>query len=149
MRIHDASYLHQREIDKFRWIHNMTKGDYLKSAHRSKLIKSRFGINHLTLFFSVENFKLGFLYLNFPKIDCKILVKFAYKLKSLNSLLFILNRLIQMVYLFFLLKNYVPGILFIFYKEETSIVQYNLKGKKHKIIMTTIISITTLKLGWV
>ena len=52
-----------------------------------------------------------------------------------------------MVYLFFLLQNYVPGILFIFYREETSIVQYNLKGKKHKIIMTIIVSITTLKLG--
>ena len=149
MCIHDVTYLHKWETVKATWKQNIKKGDYLKSAHRPKLLKSQFGINHPALFFSVWNFRLGFLYLNFPKIDCKILVKFAYKLKSLNSLLFILNRLIQMVYLFFLLKNYVPGILFIFYKEETSIVQYNLQGKKHKIIMTIIISITTLKLGWV
>ena len=62
------------------------EGDYLKSAHEPKLIKIQFGISHPTHFFSVWNFKLGFLYLNFPKIDCDILVKFAYSLKLSNSL---------------------------------------------------------------
>ena len=32
MCINDVSYLHEREIDKFTWIHNMKKGDYLESA---------------------------------------------------------------------------------------------------------------------
>ena len=78
MCIHDVSYLHNREIDKFMWMHNMKKGDYSKSAHESKLIKSQFEINNPTLFFSVWNFKLGFLYWNFLKIYCEILVWFVY-----------------------------------------------------------------------
>ena len=72
----------------------MKKEDYLKSVHELKLIKSQFGINHPTLFVSVWNFKLGFFYLNFPKIICKILVKFEYSLKSRNSFdIIILNEL--------------------------------------------------------
>ena len=67
MCIHDVTYLHKWETDKATWMYNMKKGDYLKSAHKPKLLKSQFGINHPTLFFSVWNFKLGFLYLNFPK----------------------------------------------------------------------------------
>ena len=52
-------------------------------------------------------------------------MKFGYSLKSLNSLHIVtLNGLTQLVYLFFLLKNYVRGILFIFYQQETSIYLY-------------------------
>ena len=49
--IHDVTYLHKWETDKAMWMHNMKKGDYLKSAHKPKLLKSQFGINHPTLFF--------------------------------------------------------------------------------------------------
>ena len=52
-------------------------------------------------------------------------MKFGYSLKSLNSLHIVtLNGLKQLVYLFFLLKSYVRGILFIFYQQETSIYLY-------------------------
>ena len=65
-----------------------------ESAHETKLLKGQFGTSHPTFFFSVWNSKLGFLYLNFPKTDYKILVKFACTLKSLNSLyITILNGL--------------------------------------------------------
>ena len=102
MCIHDVSYLHKREIDKLRWIHNMKEGEFLESANKHKIIKSQFGINHPALFFSVWDFKLDFPYLNFPKIDCKILVKFACSLKSLNSLhIIILNGLYNW-YVYFL-----------------------------------------------
>ena len=67
MCIHDVTYLHKWETDKATWMHNMKKGDHLKSAHKPKLLKSQFGINHPTLLFLVWNFKLGLLYLNFPK----------------------------------------------------------------------------------
>ena len=71
MCIPDVSYLHKLEIDKFRGINNMKKGEYLKPAHKPKLIKSQFRINHPTLFFSVCNLKLGFFYLKFQKLTVK------------------------------------------------------------------------------
>ena len=130
--IRDVSYAHKIETDKFMWIHNMKKGDYLKSAHEPQPIESQFGINHPTLFFSVWNFILGFLYLSFPKMYCEILVKFSYSLKLFDSLhIIILNGLIWLVYLFFLLKNHVQDILFIFYKQKTYCTIYSktLRGK--------------------
>ena len=81
MCIQDVSYFHELEFDKFTLIRNMKEGNYLKFAHKPKVIKNQFGINHPTHFFSVSNFKLGFLYLNSPKVDCEILVKFAHSLK--------------------------------------------------------------------
>ena len=73
MCIHAVSYHHKQEFDKFSWVHNVKKEEFLKFAHEPKLIKSQFGINNPTHFFAVSNFKLGFLYSNFPKIDCEIL----------------------------------------------------------------------------
>ena len=60
MCIHDVTCLHKWETDKVTWMYNMKKGDYLKSAHKPKLLKSQFEINHPTFFFSVWNFKLVF-----------------------------------------------------------------------------------------
>ena len=56
MCIYDVGYLRKREIDKFTWIHNMKKGDYLNLP----MSPSQFEINNPALKFLVWNFKLGF-----------------------------------------------------------------------------------------
>ena len=104
----------------------------MPTPEKKKLIKSQFEINHPIHFFSVWNFKLRFPYLNFPKIDSEILVKFGFSLKSLNSLhIIILNGFVIMGISIFSTTELCTRYTLSFYKQETSIVQYTLKGKKY------------------